>query len=150
MSEQWTRDTEDRYERVTVTQHGDVEQRQEVVENVAAARYNALTKITQLIWLAFGVLIALIALRVVLKLIAANPASPFAGLVYGFTDLFLLPFFGLTVAPAVGGMVLEIPAIIAMFVYALIAWVLIKLVWLLFYRTPSRSVTTYERDNTIR
>jgi hypothetical protein len=101
---------------------------------------------TQLVWLVFGVLIALIALRVFLKLIAANPGSPFADLVYSFTDLFLWPFFGLTATPAAGGMVLEIPSIIAIFVYTLIAWVIVKLIWLFFYRTPTRSVTTYDRD----
>lgn len=150
MSEQWTRDTGDRHEHVEVTQEGEYEVRREVVENVAAARYDTLMKITQLIWLLFGGLMGIIALRVVLRLIAANPANPFANLVYRITDLFLWPFYGLTAEPAVGGMVLEIPSIIAILVYALIAWALVKIIWLLFHRPPTRSVSTYERDRTIR
>jgi len=43
-------------------------------------------------------------------------------LIYGFTNLFLFPFVGLTGTPAAGGMVLEISSVIAMLVYALAGW----------------------------
>jgi hypothetical protein len=43
-----------------------------------------------------------------LKLIGANPVSPFAVALYGFTGLFLYPFSGLIATPALGGMLLEI------------------------------------------
>jgi uncharacterized protein YggT (Ycf19 family) len=91
-------------------------------------------KATQLVWLLFGILEALIALRIVLKLMAANPASPIAALIYRITDLFLWPFSGLTATPAFGGMVLELSSFIAMVVYALIAWAIERLIWVLFYR----------------
>jgi hypothetical protein len=91
-------------------------------------------KATQLVWLIFGILEGLFALRVFMKLIGANPESPFAGLVYGFTSLFLFPFSGLTGTPAVGNMVLEISTLIAMAVYALVAWALERIIWVIFYR----------------
>ena len=91
-------------------------------------------KATQLVWLLFGILEALIALRIVLKLMAANPASPIAALIYRITDLFLWPFSGLTATPTFGGMVLELSSFIAMVVYALIAWAIERLIWVLFYR----------------
>ena len=91
-------------------------------------------KITQLVWLLFGILEALIALRIGLKLIGATPGSPIAVFIYGFTDLFLFPFIGLTKTPAVGNMVLEISSVIAMVVYALIAWALERIIWVIFYR----------------
>jgi hypothetical protein len=91
-------------------------------------------KATQLVWLLFGILEALIALRIGLKLIGANPASPIAVFIYGFTSLFLFPFTGLTGTPAAGGMVLEISSVIAMVVYALIAWALERTIWVIFYR----------------
>jgi hypothetical protein len=91
-------------------------------------------KATQLVWLLFGILEALIALRIGLKLIGANPDSPIAVFIYGFTSLFLFPFTGLTGTPAAGGMVLEISSVIAMVVYALIAWALERIIWLIFYR----------------
>lgn len=146
MSEQWSRETGDRREEVRVVKTGDIEQRREIVEDIATARYDALSRVTQLIWLGFGVLIALIGLRVFLRLLAANPANPFASMLYGFTDLFLWPFHGLTPTPAAEGMVLEISSIIAMVVYVLIAWLIIRLIWLLFYRPSTRSISTYERE----
>ena len=91
-------------------------------------------KATQLVWLFFGILEGLIALRIGLKLIGANPDSPIAVYLYGFTGLFLLPFEGLTGTPSSGGMVLEVSSVIAMLVYALIAWALERIIWVIFYR----------------
>jgi hypothetical protein len=91
-------------------------------------------KATQLVWLLFGTLETLIALRILLKLIAANPNSPIAALIYAFTDLFLFPFAGLTATPSAGGMVLEISSLFAMLIYALIAWAIERLIWVIFYR----------------
>src|ERR1051325_5727512 len=64
-------------------------------------------KVTQLIWLLLGILEALIALRIGLKLIGANPASPIVAMIYAFTSLFLFPFAGMVATPSAGGMVLE-------------------------------------------
>jgi len=89
-------------------------------------------KFTQLVWLLLGILEALLALRILLKLIAANPNSPIASLIYSFTDLFLVPFAGLTPTPSAGGMVLEISTIFAMIIYALVGWAIERVIWLLF------------------
>jgi uncharacterized membrane protein len=106
-------------------------------------------KATQLIWLMFGILEALIALRIGLKLIAANPASLIVAMIYGFTDLFLFPFQGMTISPSFNGMVLEISSLIAMVVYALIAWAIERLIWVLFYRPrgPVDVVTETRTDD---
>jgi hypothetical protein len=93
-----------------------------------------LIKISQFIWLGFGVLEGLIGLRILLKLIAANPQSPFAALVYAVTKPFLAPFVGLTPTPAANGVVLEIHAIVALFVYALISVLIERLIWIIFSR----------------
>lgn len=147
MKEQnWERDTGDIHEEVHVVREGDYEQRQEVVENYAAARHDALVRLTQLIWLLFGLVEGLIALRVLLKLIGANPASPFAALIYQITEFFLWSFFGLTATPQINNIILEIPSIIAMLVYALLTWGVIKIIWIVLYHQPTRSVTTYEHD----
>ena len=110
-------------------------------------------KATQLIWLLFGILEALIALRIGLKLIGANPDSPIVALIYGFTYLFLFPFEGMTATPSAGGMVLELSSMFAMVIYALIAWVVERIVWVIFYRPRGPVVgvtdtTTSERHNT--
>ena len=75
----------------------------------------------------------------------ANPNNLFAQHLYSFTGLFLWPFAGLTRSPSTSGFVLEIPAVIAMLVYALVGWVLASLVWIIFARSGSRSVMVCER-----
>jgi hypothetical protein len=124
----------DEYEEIRVVDHGDHIHRQRVIHDVGVEARAFAFRISSLVWMVFGLIIGLIALRVFLKLIAANPLSPFAGMVYAFTDIFLWPFIGLTVTPAVGPIVLEIPAIFAMFVYALVAWVIVRIIWFVFYR----------------
>ena len=101
-------------------------------------------KVTQLIWLFLGILEALIGLRFIFKLIGVNAAAPFAKLIYGFTDLFVMPFQNLIGTPAAGNMVLEISSIIAMIVYLLIGWALVKIVYVLFYR-PRGPVSVSQR-----
>jgi len=110
-------------------------------------------KATQLIWLLFGILEVLIALRIGLMLIGANPDSPIVALIYGFTHLFLFPFAGVVSSPTAGNFVLDLPAMFAMLVYALIAWALERIVWLIFYRPNGPLVavtetTTSERHDT--
>jgi hypothetical protein len=112
-------------------------------------------KITELTWLFFIILEVLIGLRVVMKLIGANPASLFVGVLYGVTGIFLIPFAGMINNPTFGSMVLEISSIIAMIVYVLVGWIVDRLIYLVLYwpvpatrnrqtvitdRTPSRDV----------
>src|SRR5512145_2581176 len=105
-------------------------------------------KASQLIWLFLGILEAFIALRILLKLIGANPDSSIVALIYGFTYLFLFPFEGMTATPSAGGMVLELSSFFAMGIYALIGWAVERVVWLLFYRPrgPVVSVTETRTD----
>ncbi len=101
-------------------------------------------KATQLIWLLFGILEALIALRIGLMLIGANPNSPIVALIYGFTYLFLFPFEGLIGSPTAGNMVLELSSMFAMLIYGLIAWATERAVWLIFYRPRGPVVAVTE------
>ncbi len=94
-----------------------------------------LRRLLGLITLMFVVLDGMIALRFLLKLLAANPASPFAQLVYLFTAPFLWPFQNLLYTPTFGGVQIEFPALIAIIVYALIAWIITRFIWILFSRS---------------
>ena len=109
-------------------------------------------KASQWIWLLLYVVEVLIALRILLKLIGANPDSPIVVLIYGFTSLFLIPFVGLIGSQTMGGMVLEVSSMFAIGIYALIAVAFERLVWLIFYRPRgSASVpetTTSEQHTT--
>jgi len=110
-------------------------------------------KASQLIWLLFGSLEALIILRIGLKLIGANPDSLIVALIYGITGLFLIPFVGMIGSPTSGRFVLETSSMFALGVYAFIAIAFERLVWLIFYRPRGAVVgvtetTTSEHHST--
>ena len=104
-------------------------------------------KASQWIWLLLYIVEVLIALRIGMKLMGANPDSPIVVLIYGFTALFLIPFVGMVGSPTSGGMVLEVSSIYAMGIYALIAVAFERLVWLIFYR-PRRPVVGVSETTT--
>jgi YggT family protein len=133
------------YEEVDTTPTGSVEHREAVVTDTGVETTRFVSRVIQFIWLVFGIIEALIALRVFLELIGANPASFFANFIYSLTNLFLWPFAGLTATPSFNGMVLDIPAIIAMVVYAIAAWIITSLIWILFRPTSARSVRVSHR-----
>lgn len=140
------RDQIDRRKKVVVQQSGDHVHEEHVVQNVNLEYREAVYKITQFIWLLFGALEALLGIRVILMLIGANTGNPFTVLVYQLSDLFLWPFRSIVANPAFQNHVLEITTIIAMIIYPLIGWAIVRLVWVLFYRSPTSEVTTYDRD----
>ena len=138
--------TVERREEVHVIRDDAGEYRQHVTADLGAERRLNLARGVQLIWLATGLLEALIGLRIILKLIAANPNTPFARFLYNLTDLFLWPFFGLTITPAAqNGTVLEISSFIAMVVYGIAAWALVKILYLIFTPSSSRTVSVYDQ-----
>ncbi len=140
----------DRRRQVRVSKQPGIERREVVIDDVETRRYATLQRVSALIGFLFSVLEGLIGLRVLLKLMEANPKNAFASSIYNFTALFLAPFSGLTSNPSVDGIVLEMTSLIALIVYALLAWGIIRLVWLIFYTPSARSVTTFERDQSPR
>ena len=137
----------ERHERVVTNAAGDVEHRESLVHNVATEHLMKVAKACQLVWLVAAIIEVMIGLRVLLKLIAANPDSGFAHFAYNIASPFLAPFFGLTGSPAAGGSVLEVPSIIAMIVYAAVAWGAVRVIRLLFDRPVTRSSSSYDRSS---
>jgi hypothetical protein len=115
---------------------------EEVVEEVRTQGTSRLWRVNSLAWFLFGAIEVLILFRVILRLLAANPANPFAQLIYSLSLVFVGPFMNLVVQPAAGGSVLEISSLIAMAVYAVVGIGVERLLWLLFYRRP-RTTRTY-------
>ena len=106
-----------------------------------ASRRNSAEKVVQGIWLLFGFIEGLIAIRFVLRALGANPDAGFAQFIYGVTAPLIAPFVGLFGTPAYGTAALELHSIVAMIVYALVGWLLTKLAWLMMGETRS-AVTT--------
>jgi uncharacterized protein YggT (Ycf19 family) len=82
-------------------------------------------------WFVLGIVEALLIIRVVLKALAANPAAGFSQLIDNVTAPLVLPFQGIFPTPATSGSVLELSALVAIVVYALIAWGIVRLIAIL-------------------
>jgi hypothetical protein len=97
------------------------------------------SRVSQVVWTIIGFIEALIAIRVILKLIGANAANGFVNFIYGFSDFFVKPFLGIVSDPTSGKSILEVNSLIAMLVYLVLGWVVIRLVWLVYDVTaPTR------------
>lgn len=89
----------------------------------------------KIVYYILGLLEALFAFRLVFKLLGANPKSGFVSFIYAVTQVFLAPFTGIFRTAETQGIetrsVLEPMTIIAMIVYALIAWGIVKLIMII-------------------
>jgi uncharacterized protein YggT (Ycf19 family) len=104
-------------------------------DNVArpAAADRAAFTIGNLVYLLFGILEALLAFRLVFRLLGANPASSFVDFIYNATEPFVAPFYGIfgepTIANGVTGVsVFDTSTMVAMLVYGLVAWILVRII----------------------
>jgi hypothetical protein len=119
----------------------EVDQTEAVAYDPYATRRAVAYRMTQLIYLLFGLIEGLLAIRFVLRALGANPSAGFAEFIYGVTAPFVAPFFGLFGSPRSEGYVLELNTLVAMIVYALLAWLLARLTWILLAEWRS-AVTT--------
>lgn len=101
--------------------------------------------LSRLVWFVFGVIEVFIAIRFVLTLLGANSQAGFARLVYAVSDVFMAPFSAIFGTQRVSGATVEWSALVAIAVYALIAWGIVALIRAV---TPRRHVETVERVET--
>lgn len=89
-------------------------------------------KAQRIVYYILGVFEVLLAFRLVFKLLGANAVSPFVAFLYSLTQIFIYPFTGIFPAASAKGIetqaVLEPTTIIAMIVYGVIAWGIVKLI----------------------
>jgi hypothetical protein len=84
---------------------------------------------SRIVYYILGVIEVLLALRLVLALLGANRANAFADFIFGLSHPFAAPFFSLFgYQPTYGAAQLEMGTIVAMVVYALVAWGIVKLI----------------------
>lgn len=83
---------------------------------------------TRAIWYIFGVIAALLALRITLLMLSANPETPFVEFVYSMSNLFVVPFYGIFDEPDYTRFYLDTSSLVAIVVYWLLAVGLTKLV----------------------
>jgi uncharacterized protein YggT (Ycf19 family) len=80
------------------------------------------------VYFVLGVLEVLIGLRVLLRLFGANPFAGFTTLIYDITYPFVALFQGVFPTPHGYGSALEISSLLAMAIYALLAWGIVRLI----------------------
>lgn len=111
-----------------------------------AAWRGVVYRLGRLVYLAASALDLALGLRVVLRLIGANPSNFFAAALYRATDLVLWPFASLVANPTINRHILEVTTLIAMAVYALAGWLLVQLIWTVFYKARGQEVTITEQQ----
>lgn len=82
---------------------------------------------TQIIWYILLIIEAILLLRFLFKLLAANPNAGFTDFVYAISAIFVAPFQAVFPNAAVQGSVFEWTTLLAMLIYYFIALGLIKL-----------------------
>jgi len=90
----------------------------------------------------FGAIEVLIAMRFVLQLLGANAETGFVSFIYDLSSIFMAPFNAVLTTTTASGATLEWSALVALAVYALIGWGLIKLIYAI---SPRRGSQTVER-----
>ena len=128
----------------TTTEHRTVERPVSGVDRVESVAYDpfadrrlAAQRTVQLVYWVFGLIEGLILVRFILKALGANPSAGFAQFIYGITAPLVAPFYGMFGNPTAQGSVLELHSIVALIVYALVAWLIAKLVWIIAGETRS-------------
>jgi len=106
--------------------------------------------LARVVWFVFGAIEILIAIRFVLMLLGANAEAGFVQFVYTLSGVFMIPFnaiFGTT--DTVGGATIEWSALVAIAVYALIAWGLVALIGAVSPREHAQTVERVEEDDNV-
>jgi hypothetical protein len=102
-----------------------------------------LYRTTRAIWYVAYVIEALLLLRFILRLLGANPGAGFTDLVYTLSSIPLAPFLYVFGNSGSGVGVIEWSVLLAMVVYWLIAWGIVKLVLM------NHEVPTHEAERTL-
>jgi hypothetical protein len=108
----------------------------EKTQSITRANQNSsVARIVNIEYLLFGALELLLAIRIVLHLVGANPDNGFANFVNGLSAPFVALFANLLQNPVLTSTsVLEITTIFALVVYAIVAWLIGRMIWLVLSR----------------
>ena len=100
--------------------------------------------IEYLIYFLFGALEILLAFRFILKLTGASIASGFVSFIYGLSGIFILPFEGIFRRGTAQGIettaILEPSTLVALVVYSILAWGIIKLIRIVSGEQPQETI----------
>ena len=98
---------------------------------------------TRIIWYIFYLIEVILLFRLVLRLLGANASAGFTQAIYAVSSPMIAPFKYVFAPSAVSGSVLEWSTLLAMLVYWVIAWGVVKLL------AMNRSVSEGEAQHTL-
>jgi hypothetical protein len=103
--------------------------------------------VSRVIMFVFSVIEVFIGIRFVLMLLGANAEAGFVKMVYGVSGVFMAPFLTIFNTQKVDGAVFEWSALVAIAVYALVAWGLTELIRAVSPRSQSQTVERVESED---
>lgn len=109
-------------------------------EDLPTQRIKPLYRVSQIVWYIVGLMEVFLLLRLFMKLLGANPLAGFSRFIYGVTGVFGAPFYSVFPTAQSSGVVFEGSTLLAMFVYALFGWLIVKAL------VMSKPVTTAEAN----
>ncbi len=118
-------------ETITTQERNNVPVDQRSTKSVVKTQISSGQYIEQFIYFVLGVVNVLLAFRFILKLTGASPSSSFVQFIYNLTRIFVMPFEGIFRRAVAEGIetssVFEPSTIVALVVYAILAWGLVAL-----------------------
>ena len=98
--------------------------------------YNPTLFVERVVYAIIGLIQFMLGLRFVLVLLGANASAEFVAWVYSVTDRLAAPFLGAFPALNLGGFVVELSIIFAMIGYAIIGWLIMRVISLISTSLP--------------
>ena len=105
-----------------------------------------LRRSTKTIRFIFSVIEIVLALRFFLKFIGANPSSPFGVFLFGLTDPLAAPFESLLDNPTIGASEIELTTLLALIVYPVFGWTIVRTIQLMFYREHGGQQVVHQKQ----
>ncbi len=82
----------------------------------------------QVLYYLLDILEVLLAVRLIFKALAANAATPFVNFIYSLTAPLIAPFRGIFPITSAGGVIVEWSTVVAIIVYALAVYAIVRLI----------------------
>lgn len=106
----------------TTTEAGDGVRHQQRETVATTTQPDSSVVAQRVVWYIAGFIITFLALRLVLLLLGANQGNFFVDFVYAVGGFFAAPFAGIFAAPTFGQSFFDTASLVAIVVYALLAW----------------------------
>jgi YggT family protein len=99
-----------------------------IIRTTRASLPHEMVMIHRLLYFVLDVICGLLIIRFILRLAGANPGTGFVNFIYALTNPLVAPFRGIFPGISTGPGVVDWAALMAIIVYVLVIWLLLRLV----------------------